>query len=83
MPSLQAVVRPSLAWAVAGFHLLGVALLLAGLASGQEAAVRAAGISGSAGAAALLAFQVSAWRRAGRQAADSLTSGKDRGAARR
>ena len=83
MPSLQAVVRPSLAWAVAGFHLLGVALLLAGLASGQEAAVRSAGISGSAGAAALLAFQVSAWRRAGRQAADSLTSGKDRGAARR
>lgn len=83
MPPLQAVVRPALAWAVAGFHLLALALLLAGLALGQEAAVRAAGISGAAGAAALLAFQASAWRRAGRQGADSLTAGKDRGAARR
>ena len=83
MPPLQEVVLPSLAWAVAGLHLAAVALLLAGLALGQELAVRAAGISGAAGAAALLAFQASAWRRAGRQGADSLTAGKDRGGARR
>ncbi|GAA4411846.1 hypothetical protein [Quisquiliibacterium transsilvanicum] len=80
MPALPAVVRPSLAWAVAGLHLAALALLLAGLSLGEEHAVRAAGISGAAGAAALLLFQASVWRRAGRQNADSLIADKDRGA---
>ena len=82
MPPLRAVVRPSLAWAVAGLHLAAVALLLAGLGFGQEPAVRASGISGAAGAAALLAFQGSVWRRAGTLSADSLTAGKDSSAGR-